>query len=131
MEYDHRVDDHWSFNLGLSFSNPQTRGASGLWVQANSRFQGIAGVSYTRGKFMGNINWLYLADREVNGYKINGVLSDVPNLSQLNANFVYRPDQNQTIRLKLNNILDREDSLTKWNNLVLPVNYLLSYEYSF
>ena len=48
MEYDHRVDDHWSFNLGLSFSNPQTRGSSGRWVQANSRFQGIAGVSYTR-----------------------------------------------------------------------------------
>lgn len=131
MEYDHRVDDHWSFNLGLSFSNPQTRGSNGRWVQANSRFQGIAGVSYTKGKFMGNVNWLYLGDREEDGYKIRGVLGDVPNLSQLNANFVYRPDQNQTIRLKVNNILDREDSLTKWNNLLLPVNYLLSYEYSF
>ena len=131
MEYDHRVDDHWSFNLGLSFSNPQTRGSSGRWVQANSRFQGIAGVSYTKGKFMGNVNWLYLGDREEDGYKIRGVLGDVPNLSQLNANFVYRPDQNQTIRFKVNNILDREDSLTKWNNLLLPVNYLLSYEYSF
>ena len=80
---------------------------------------------------MGNLNWLYLGDREEDGYKIRGVLGDVPNLSQLNANFVYRPDQNQTIRLKVNNILDREDSLTKWNNLLLPVNYLLSYEYSF
>lgn len=131
MEYDHRVDDHWSFNLGLSFSNPQTRGSSGRWVQANSRFQGIAGVSYTRGKFMGNINWLYLADREDDAYRIHGVLGNIPNYSQLNANFVYRPDQNQTLRLKINNILDREDSVNKWNNILLPVNYLLSYEYSF
>ena len=131
MEYDHRVDDHWSFNLGLSFSNPQIRGSSGRWVQANSRFQGIAGVSYTRGKFMGNINWLYLADREDDAYRIHGVLGNIPNYSQLNANFVYRPDQNQTLRLKINNILDREDSVNKWNNILLPVNYLLSYEYSF
>ena len=131
MEYDHRVDDHWSFNLGLSFSNPQTRGSSGVWVQANSRFQGIAGVSYTRGKFMGNINWLYLADREDDAYRIHGVFGNIPNYSQLNANFVYRPDQNQTLRLKINNILDREDSVNKWNNILLPVNYLLSYEYSF
>ena len=131
MEYDHRVDDHWSFNLGLSFSNPQTRGSSGVWVQANSRFQGIAGVSYTRGKFMGNINWLYLADREDDAYRIHGVFGNIPNYSQLNANFVYRPDQNQTLRLKINNILDREDSVNKYNNLLLPVNYLLSYEYSF
>ena len=131
MEYDHRVDDHWSFNLGLSFSNPQTRGSNGRWVQANSRFQGIAGVSYAKGKFVGNVNWLYLGDREEDYYKINGVLGDVPNFSQLNANFVYRPDQNQTLRLKINNILDREDSVNKYNNLLLPVNYLLSYEYSF
>ncbi len=131
MEYDHQVDDHWALNLGLSFSNPQTRGASGLWVQANSRFQGIAGISYTRGKFMGNINWLYLADREDDAYRLHGVLGNIPNYSQLNANFVYRPDQNQTLRLKINNILDREDSVNKWNNILLPVNYLLSYEYSF
>ena len=131
MEYDHRVDDHWSFNLGLSFSNPQTRGSSGRWVQANSRFQGIAGVSYTRGKFMGNINWLYLADREDDAYRIHGVLGNIPNYSQLNANFVYRPDQNQTLQLKINNILDREDSVNKWNNILLHVNYLLSDEYSF
>lgn len=80
---------------------------------------------------MGNVNWLYLGDREEDYYKINGVLGDVPNFSQLNANFVYRPDQNQTLRLKINNILDREDSVNKYNNLLLPVNYLLSYEYSF
>ncbi len=131
MEYDHRVDDHWSFNLGLSFSNPQTRGSNGRWVQANSRFQGIAGVSYTKGKFMGNVNWLYLGDREDDAYRIHGVFGNIPNYSQLNANFVYRPDQNQTLRLKINNILDREDSVNKWNNILLPVNYLLSYEYSF
>ena len=131
MEYDHRVDDHWSFNFGLSFSNPQNRSDGGGWTQANSRFQGIAGVSYAKGKFVGNVNWLYLGDREEDYYKINGVLGDVPNFSQLNANFVYRPDQNQTLRLKINNILDREDSVNKWNNILLPVNYLLSYEYSF
>lgn len=131
MEYDHRVDDHWSFNFGLSFSNPQNRSDGGGWTQANSRFQGIAGVSYAKGKFVGNVNWLYLGDREEDYYKINGVLGDVPNFSQLNANFVYRPDQNQTLRLKINNILDREDSVNKYNNLLLPVNYLLSYEYSF
>lgn len=131
MEYDHRVDDHWSFNFGLSFSNPQNRSDGGGWTQANSRFQGIAGVSYAKGKFVGNVNWLYLGAREEDYYKINGVLGDVPNFSQLNANFVYRPDQNQTLRLKINNILDREDSVNKYNNLLLPVNYLLSYEYSF
>lgn len=131
LEYNHQMDDHWSFNLGLSLSNPQTRSDGGGWTQANSRFQGIAGVSYTKGKFVGNVNWLYLGDREEDYYKIHGVLGDVPNFSQLNANFVYRPDQNQTIRFKVNNILDREDSVNKYNNLLLPVNYLLSYEYSF
>lgn len=130
LSFDRKVDDNWHFNLGISYSNP-TSNENGEWEQCNSRFQGTAGVTYLNSKFTGNINWLYLGNREADYYLINGQSTSVPYLSQLNANFEYKPVKNQTFSLKLNNILDRKDSVNKYNNICLPFNYLLSYEYSF
>lgn len=130
LSFDRKVNDNWRFNLGISYSNP-TSNENGEWEQCNSRFQGTAGVTYTNSKFTGNMNWLYLGNREADYYLINGQSNGIPYLSQLNANFEYKPVKNQTFSLKLNNILDRKDSVNKYNNICLPFNYLLSYEYSF
>lgn len=77
------------------------------------------------------MDFLFLGDRELSYYKINGKYNDVPNRIQLNATFRYTPDKRQSISLSLYNILDRKNSVNKYENLDLPFNWMLGYEYSF
>ena len=130
IEYTKIIDDSWKYNLGISYSNPENN-ENGEWTQVNSRVQAIAGVNYHKDKFNGNIDFMYLGDREVSYYKFNGRYNDVPSRIQLNAAFKYSPDKNQSIKLNLYNILDKDNSINKYENLDLPFNWVLGYEYKF
>lgn len=130
VEFAQAINDSWTYNLGFSYSNPEAND-TGSWEQVNSRVQALAGVNYAKKKFNGNINFLYLGDREVSGYAIDGVFDNVPDRIQLNANFRYVPDEHNLITLSLYNLLNRDNSVNKWENLDLPFNWLLGYQYKF
>ena len=130
VEYVKIANDNWKYNIGFSYSNPENN-ESGSWTQCNSRVQTTAGVTYNKDKWLSNLNFLFLGDRETSAYKINGVFNDVPDRIQLNAVVQYQPERNQTVALNLYNILDRENSLNKYENLDLPFNWTLSYKYTF
>lgn len=130
VEFAQVINKEWKYKLGLSYSKPENN-ETGSWVQSNSRIQAIAGVNYHKNKFNGNMDFLFLGDRELSYYKINGKYNDVPNRIQLNATFRYTPDKRQSISLSLYNILDRKNSVNKYENLDLPFNWMLGYEYSF
>lgn len=130
VEYEKVLNDNWKYNLGISYSDPKNN-ESGDWKQSNSRVQAIAGVTYQKQKWTGNMNFLYLGDRETSYYKVNGTLNDVPSRIQLNANFIYQADENQTVSLNLYNILDKKNSVNKYENLDLPFSCILNYEYKF
>ncbi len=136
VEYAKKVNDNWKYNLGLSYSNPESNYDSkekkeGPWIQSSNRIQGIAGVTHNRDKWLTNVNFLYLGDREVSSYTINGKVSDVPDRIQLNAAIRYQAAADHSIALNLYNILDRDNSINKYENLDLPFNWTLNYTYSF
>jgi len=88
-------------------------------------------VTYSKSKFTGNVNYLFIGRRENSRYTINGVMGPIPNRINLSANFIYKPDTNNSISLTFNNIFDRDNSLNRWENLDMPFNWILSYNYSF
>lgn len=130
VEYAKRLNENWKYNLGFSYSNPEVN-EKGTWAQFSSRVQTTAGVTYNQAKWLTNVNFLYLGDREESGYKINGKLGAVPDRIQLNSAVRYQAAANQSIALNLYNILDRDNSANKYENLDLPFNWTLNYTYSF
>jgi len=129
-EYVKILNDKWKYNIGFSYSNPENN-ESGSWEQCNSRLQTTAGVTYNKEKWLTNLNFLFLGDREESYYRINGAISDIPDRIQLNATINYQPEHNQSVILNLYNILDRDNSVNKYENLDLPFNWTLSYNYTF
>ncbi len=131
LEYTKKVDNNWKYNLGISYSNPEVQEKGNPWTQFSGRVQTTAGITHNKDKWLSNVNFLFIGDREVSGYKINGKVSDVPDRIQLNAAVRYQAAENQSIALNLYNMLDRDNSLTKYENLDLPFNWTLNYTYSF
>ncbi|MDU4960799.1 MAG: TonB-dependent receptor [Sporomusaceae bacterium] len=136
VEFAQRINDYWKYNLGVTYSNPESNYDTSAkkrvpWTQSSNRIQAIAGVTHNKDKWLTNVNFLYLGDREESYYKINGKISDVPDRIQLNAAIRYQADDNQSIALNLYNILDRDNSVNYYENLDLPFNWTLNYTYSF
>ena len=72
------------------------------------------------------------ADREDAHYKYDGkTIHKTPERIQMNSTVSYAPNDNQAITLNLYNLLDRRDSLNKYENWDLPFNWTLTYKHSF
>lgn len=130
VEYARILNNNWRFNVGFSVSNPEIND-TGEWVQDSSRIQAVAGLTYNNKKFKGNINYLYVGDREDSYYTVNGDVSAVPSRSHLNAKLGYTFDNNNTLNCSFYNILNRDNSINKYENLDLPFNWVMSYTHSF
>ena len=80
------------------------------------------------------MNCTFLTDREPSYYDFPKGSGNKPKLDDrimLNASFMYRPTDNQSIGLNLYNILDREDMISKYEYIDLPFSWLLTYNYTF
>lgn len=135
MEYAQRVTDKLNYKLGASLSNPKTQAyGESDYVQSDAKLQLTAGIDYISGKLVSNLNYLYLGKREDSYYNSLGVKGrdhSVPHRSLLNAAFTYRADENNSVVLNLNNILDTKDAINKYENWGMPFNWMLTYNYSF
>lgn len=137
-EYQHVINSNWSYNIGLTIANPKnqdkgaTKDALGKWKQADARVQGSAGIQYTDRKWTAGLNLFVTADREDAYYKYVGkTIHKTPERIQMNSTVSYAPNDNQAITLNLYNLLDRRDSLNKYENWDLPFNWTLTYKHSF
>lgn len=138
MEYTKKLADNLSYNLGASLSNPRTQAYdSNDFVQSDARLQLTAGINHQMGKLHSNLNYLFLGNREDSYYKYDGDKAGenpdhkVPDRSVLNANFIYKADEHHSASLMLNNILDKDDCINKYENWSMPFNWMLTYNYSF
>lgn len=138
-EFTHNVNDDFAYHLGGMYGDPKTK-ERGMddYVQSDAKLQLTAGIDYRMGKLLTNLNYLYLGKRQMsyytnNGSKAKAATADhrVPFRSVLNACFTYRPDTVNSLKLNLNNILDRNDTINKYENWGLPFNWTLEYEYTF
>lgn len=135
LEYKQKLSEIFSYNLGATLSNPKLQAYNtDYYTQAEAKLQLVAGLDYTIGKLNSNLNYLYLGKREKSYYNSLGTKGSdhrVPHRSLLNMAFNYKADDNHTIGLTLNNILDVDDTINKYENWGMPFNWMLTYSYSF
>ena len=135
LEYKQKLSEIFSYNLGATLSNPKLQAYNtDYYTQAEAKLQLVAGLDYTMGKLNSNLNYLYLGKREKSYYNSLGTKGSdhrVPHRSLLNMAFNYKADDNHTIGLTLNNILDVDDTINKYENWGMPFNWMLTYSYSF
>ena len=131
VDFTHQINDAWSYHAGVSFSNPKDN-EGGKWQQVNAKLQYSAGITYDKEKWTANVSYVYLGDRQTSYYlHSDGSNFAIPSSMDLSANFQYRPNKNQSITLTLDNILDKTNSVNKYENLGLPFNCQLAYNFSF
>lgn len=127
VEYRKILNDSWQYQLGASLSNPEVND-SGKWVQDSSRVQFTAGVEYHKEKWLTQLNYLFIGDREDSYYLKNEA---TPDRHQLNAVIRYAAAKNDIITLQLNNILNRDNAINKYENWDLPFHWILVMQHTF
>jgi iron complex outermembrane receptor protein len=127
VEYRKIINDTWQYNVGASYSNPQVND-SGSWVQDSNRLQFIAGVQYQKEKWLTSMNYLFTGDRENSYYLKN---DQVPSRIQLNGLVRYKANANDVVILNLNNILDKDNAINRYENWDLPFNWTLTLNHTF
>ena len=123
----------FSYNWGVTWQNPMTKNTENNlgWMRAFGKVQLTGGVNYNKGKWTSALTASYLADRVQTPNSRPAYRSKPYLLTTWNT--TYAPDENSEISLRIDNVLNRDDTTghsgTKY--YVAPINYLLNYSYKF
>jgi len=123
----------FSYNWGVTWQNPMTKNTENNlgWLRTFGKVQLTGGVNYHKGKWTSALTASYLADRVQTPNSKPAFRSKPYLLTTWNT--AYAPDEHSEIRLRIDNVLNRDDTTghsgTKY--YVAPINYLLSYSYQF
>ena len=137
FQYNKVLGSRWGYNFGAAYQDPVSTAKDGTKSQADDRLQFNCGLDYNLSKFSANVTCAYVGERQPS-YYYNLPKGD-PNRGHdrledkidLSAYFNYKADKNSSFRLNLNNILDRRDTVSKYEYRVLPFNWMLTYQYTF
>ena len=130
VEYTQKLGDKWQYNAGFTVQNPEAKD-SGVWVQESSRWQMTTGVQYATGKFHSSLNLFWAGDREDASKRINGKYHALRDKIDLNAVLSYTPDQHNSFKLNLYNLLNRDNVMNVSENLSRPFNWSMTYTCTF
>ena len=126
----------FSYNWGLTWQNPQTKSSSAGkrmlgWDRTFGRIQLTGGISYKKDKWTSSLSASYLADRVQSPSDEPAYRSKPYLLTTWNT--TYAPDENSELSLRIDNVLNRNDTTMHSGSeyYVAPINYLLSYHYKF
>lgn len=123
--YEKAASEKFSYNVGVSYGNPEQKLAKGDWQRVDFKLGLHAGVGYNLGKTNANIYANYMAER------INGVKP----MLDLNLNVKQQITKNDALRFAVYNLLDRDDIRTGSSSgtgaMLEERNWMLSYEHSF
>ncbi len=125
----------WNFNYGLTYQNPMVKstnknGVTSDWQHKYGKIQLTGGVGYVKDKWRASLTANYLADR----YMLSSSEHECTKpylLTSLNVS--YSMTKHQQFTLTVDNLFDREDNVghTGTYYYTAPVNFLLSYKYTF
>ena len=125
VSYEKAASEKFSYNVGVSYGNPEQKLAKGDWQRVDFKLGLHAGVGYSLGKTNANIYANYMAER------INGVKP----MLDLNLNVKQQITKNDALRFAVYNLLDRDDIRTGSSSgtgaMLEERNWMLSYEHSF
>lgn len=118
MSYQKQVNKAFSYLIGASYGNPEIY-SSGKWTQQYGRIQFNSSLKYQEDRWTTSLSASYLGDR---------AYTNKPQLP-VNMTVAYSIDQNKTINLSLENLLDRRDINTHSASAYysLPRSYRLGY----
>lgn len=125
VSYEKAASEKFSYNVGVSYGNPEQKLAKGDWQRVDFKLGLHAGVGYNLGKTNANIYANYMAER------INGVKP----MLDLTLNVKQQTTKNDALRFAVYNLLDRDDIRTGSSSgtgaMLEERNWMLSYEHSF
>lgn len=125
VSYEKAASEKFSYNVGVSYGNPEQKLAKGDWQRVDFKLGLHAGVGYNLGKTNANIYANYMAER------INGVKP----MLDLTLNVKQQITKNDSLRFAVYNLLDRDDIRTGSSSgtgaMLEERNWMLSYEHSF
>lgn len=125
VSYEKAASEKFSYNVGVSYGNPEQKLAKGDWHRVDFKLGLHAGVGYNLGKTNANIYANYMAER------INGVKP----MLDLTLNVKQQITKNDALRFAVYNLLDRDDIRTGSSSgtgaMLEERNWMLSYEHSF
>lgn len=125
VSYEKAASEKFSYNVGVSYGNPEQKLAKGDWQRVDFKLGLHAGVGYSLGKTNANIYANYMAER------INGVKP----MLDLTLNVKQQITKNDALRFAVYNLLDRDDIRTGSSSgtgaMLDERNWMLSYEHSF
>lgn len=129
LDYNRQINQRVSFNVGATYSNPRNQKVMDAeWYQTYPRLQFHSGIDYNDGKWNTglNVNWLTKRLKNRDG-------GTNPDLINVNAYVGYTFDEDNSLRLNLNNILDRHNVITNgdWEYWDMPFNYQMTYTHKF
>ncbi|MDF2875423.1 MAG: btuB 3 [Sporomusa sp.] len=127
----------WSYQYGLTYSNPQARsksekaGVKDYWDRNFGRVQLNGGATYHMDKWTASLSANYLAKRVLTPSSAHSFETKPYLLTTLNVN--YAVDATSEINLSIDNLLDRQDNVNHTSSAyyTAPINYMLSYKYKF
>lgn len=125
VSYEKAASEKFSYNVGVSYGNPEQKLAKGDWQRVDFKLGLHAGVGYNLGKTNANIYANYMAER------INGVKP----MLDLTLNVKQQINKNDALKFTVYNLLDRDDIRTGSSSgtgaMLEERNWMLSYEHSF
>ena len=123
----------FSYNWGLTWQDPRTKSSKKKlgWERTFGRIQLTGGVTYKKDKWTSSLSASYLADRVQSPSDAPAYRSKPYLLTTWNT--TYAPDENSELSLRIDNVLNRNDTTMHSGSeyYVAPINYLLSYSYRF
>ena len=131
-----RLDKNWTGSLGLTWQNPESKERSGTWKQDSAKCIFNLGLTFQEAKFIADARLFANIGREWAYYNYPRTSSKSPDHHladsfDLGLTLTYRPTAEDTLRLSLRNLLDREDALNNMEYRVLPRSFMFTYDRSF
>jgi vitamin B12 transporter len=125
-------NNDWTFNWGITYGNPLTKGTEKpYWDRNYGRFQLNGGATYKHDKWKATLTGNYLADRVMTPSKAPSYAVKPYLLTSLSVN--YALDSKQDIFFTANNLFDREDVISHSSSdyYYTPFNFTLGYKSKF
>lgn len=138
LSYSQTINNNWDWNAGVYLANPKGLQDGGTWQQEDARQQYTAGINYHNQRWDSSLNLLLVREREWAAYNRNYTKPKkghtdhrVEDTLDLTWTLAYRPTDNDSIELVMNNILDRHNPVMYTEYYALPFNYTISYSHKF
>ena len=131
-----RLDKNWTGSIGFTWQNPESKERSGAWKQDSAKCIFNLGLTFQDAKFTADTRLFANIGREWAYYNYPRTSSKKPDHHladsfDLGLTLTYRPTAEDTVRLSLRNLLDREDALNNMEYRVLPQSFMFTYDRSF